>query len=153
MALTKGAGHHHKGCPEYRKSTNRDKVEKQFEDQLKSMEPSPKTHALATQMFKDAWEKRTNNVQSEAKRLRTRANQAERGIEAVLDRIVRTGSDVTVAAYEKRISELQSEKTLFEEEAQKIATPWRDFDEMFELSKRFLANPYYIWKNGNLAVK
>ncbi|WP_425451776.1 hypothetical protein [Pelagimonas varians] len=144
---------HHKGCPEHRKSTRREEVEKQFENQLKSLVPSRNTHALAARMFKDAWEQRAATVGSEARRLRKRADQKGQEIEAMLDRIVRTSNDVTVAAYENRISELQSEMALFEEEAQKLSKPHREFDEMFELAMRFLSNPYEIWKKGNLTAK
>ena len=58
-----------------------------------------------------------------------------------------------VKALENRISELQAEKVKVDEAAAKTASPSREFDEMFELSMRFLANPYEIWGKGDLATK
>ena len=144
---------HHKGCTERGKSARKEKVEQQFETILGSLVPSIETYEIAARMFKEAWEARADYSEIEAKRLRTRANQIAKEIETLLDRIVRTQSDVTVGAYEKRITELESERAVLGDTSEKIAVPQRSFDEMFELAMQFLANPYEIWKNGGIALK
>ena len=42
---------------------------------------------------------------------------------------------------------------MIEEEVARIATPAHSFDEMFELSMRFLSSPCEIWEKGDLKVK
>ena len=42
---------------------------------------------------------------------------------------------------------------MIEEEVARIATPAHSFEEMFELSMKFLSSPYDIWEKGDLMVK
>ena len=144
---------HHKGCTERGKSTNRDKVEEQFEHLLSTLRPSAQTMDCASQMFERAWAKRKETSAEEAQRLRARAKQIEKDIDTLLNRLARTVSELTVGAYERRIAELQSEKADLEAKGQNVSIPDRDYDEMFELAMTFLSNPFEIWKNGDLEVK
>lgn len=144
---------HFHGCSEKGRSTARNKVEHQFEELLQRVQPGQRTIDLAKKMFRDAWEWRLKNAAEEAKRLRTKSKQIDRDIAALLDRIVRTQNVATVAPYEQRISELQTEKAICDEKATQTSTPVHSFDEMFELSLKFLANPYEIWKKGDFAMK
>ncbi len=143
----------YRGCSEKGKSIPRDKLETQFGNHLKSLVPAQTTFELAERMFRDAWDDRSNSASSETKRLKTKARQIDRDIHNLLKRLVQTGNEKAISAYENRISELEQEKALIEEEAARIATPEHSFDEMFEHSMRFLANPYEIWENGDLETK
>ena len=143
----------HRGCSERDKSVGRDVVENQFDAILKSLVPNAATLDLAEELFREAWDKRAGIAESEASRLKTRSRQIEGEIETFLDRIVRTQSDVTVGAYEKKISALQSEKAVIDHQTQVVASPKLSFTETFELSMRFLANPYEIWTKGGILIK
>nr|WP_316861058.1 hypothetical protein [uncultured Cohaesibacter sp.] len=46
---------HQKGCDSYRKSIPRKKIEGEFEDMLKGMQPSKKMFELVKRMFKNTW--------------------------------------------------------------------------------------------------
>ena len=115
--------------------------------------PTASTLELAERLFREAWNRRVRIAESEANRLKKRSRQIESEIQAFLDRIVRTHSEVTVRAYEKRINELQSEKVVIDNQTQVLASPKLSFSQTFELSMRFLANPYEIWKKGGIAIK
>lgn len=143
----------YKGCPEKRKSTPRIKVEEQFDDILRSLVPSKATFDIAEQMFKDAWGKRESFAKQEVSRLKQSSSQLDKEISNLLHRLVQTESKDIVGAYENKISVLQSEKALVDAETSNISTPEHSFEEMFELSMRFLANPYEIWKNGSYTLK
>ncbi|WP_156477411.1 hypothetical protein [Falsihalocynthiibacter arcticus] len=104
-------------------------------------------------MFSDAWHKQCLNTEEESKRLRTRVRQIESEIEAFLGRVVQTQENVTVRAYERKIVELQSERALVAERIETIAVPHKKFEDMFELSMRFLANPHDVWKKGGHFAK
>ncbi len=143
----------HRGCSERDKSVGRDVVEKQFDAILQTLVPTAATLELAEELFREAWDKRAGIAENELGRLKTRSRQIEREIETFLDRIVRTQSDVTVGAYEKKISELQSEKSLIDNQAQFVVSPRLSFSQAFELSMRFLVNPYEIWIKGGIVIK
>lgn len=112
----------HRGCVERGKSTNRDKVEEQFEKILSTLQPSTQTFECAHRMFEDAWNKRAQFSKNEAQRLRARSKQIEKEIDTLLNRLTRTVSELTVGAYERRISEPQSER-LFWTRNQGISLP------------------------------
>lgn len=56
-------------------------------------------------------------------------------------------------AFEERIEKLEREKLVALEKASKKPIPTRPFDKMFELSLKFLANPYECWKIGNSTAR
>jgi site-specific DNA recombinase len=144
---------HYRGCAEKGKSTPKDKIEDAFDGMLKRIVPAQATFELAERMFRDAWNRRADQVKEEQKRLQTRTKQIEREVEELLRRAVRTTSDATADAYERRVTELQSERSKLQEEAANLSAPEGSFERMFELAMRFLANPYEIWKNGSIVVK
>jgi site-specific DNA recombinase len=144
---------HFRACPEKGKSTPKDKIEDAFDGMLRGIVPAKATFELAERMFNDAWDRRAGEVKEEQHRLRTRAKQIEREVDGLLLRAVRTNSDATADAYERRVTELQSESTKLQEEAANLAPAKGSFEKMFELAMRFLANPYAIWENGNIVVK
>ncbi len=74
-------------------------------------------------------------------------------IEGMLDRIVTTKSESVISAYEKRIEKLEREKMVMSEKLENNAKPVHSFAEMFELSLKFIANPWNIWASGQLSLK
>ncbi len=142
-----------KGCQFYGKSTRRDRVHEQFEALLRSMEPAEGTLKLADRMFSDAWNKRRAEGEKASKQMLRRAESTDREIEKYLVRIVRSDNDSVIDKYEQKISSLQSESTLFREQASKTSYPHKNFDEVFELCMQFLASPYNIWTKADLPLQ
>ena len=143
----------YRGCSEKGKSMPRDKIETQFGEGLKRLVPAETTMKLAEQTFRDAWDARSSSASSETKRLKTKVRQIERDVDGLIEKLVQTKNDTVRSAYEQRVEELEQEKVLINEEVDRIATPERPFDEMFELAKRFLENPHEIWEKGDYATK
>ena len=143
----------YRGCTQKGKSIRREKLETEFSQLLQSLVPAKTTFELAERMFRSAWDERSSSVAEETKRLQNKRRQIERDIDRLLDRLVQTESAKMISAYETRISELEQEKALIDDETARIASPAHSFEEMFELSMRFLANPYKIWEKGDLKVK
>ena len=143
----------HRGCSEKGKSIKRGKLEREFEELLQTLVPTHNTFELAGEVFRTAWLERSSSVSKESKRLSSKSRQIERDIDNLVERVVQSKISRVTSTYETRIAELEQEKALIEEEIAKIATPDHSFEEMFELSMRFLANPYEIWKKGDLEVK
>ena len=142
-----------KGCPSNRKSIKRDVLEGEFEDMLASIQPSETAYALLRDMFKYGWELRGAKIKETMRALRRKLSEAETQIAALLERVVDASSPRVIGAYEVKIDALEKEKLLLGEKLTQSGTPQRSFDEMFELACQFLASPWKIWKNGDLAQR
>ena len=62
-------------------------------------------------------------------------------------------STSVVGAYEKRIGQLEQKKLKLTQKCAQNDQPTRPFEEMFERTMLFLANPCKIWENGGLEYK
>ena len=71
----------------------------------------------------------------------------------MLDRIVEASNASIISAYERRIDKLEMQKALASEKLTSGPGPRRSFDDMFELSMSFLANPWKLWDSGNLILR
>ncbi len=139
-----------KGCASYRKSIRRDKIEGEFAAMLTRMKPSRELITFARGMFRDIWSQLTGQSEALRKGLKADIDVADKKIEQLLDRIVDAESASVVAAYEKRISKLEREKHVIAEKLLESSKPTYTFEELFELSMRFLENPQKLWDSGKL---
>jgi len=69
----------------------------------------------------------------------------DKKIDSLLDRIVETENQRVIAAYEERLSKLETEKLILAEKRQKGVKPAHSFDDLLELAISFLANPWKLW--------
>ncbi|WP_299790810.1 recombinase family protein [uncultured Marivita sp.] len=142
-----------KGCPSYRKSIKRDVLEGEFEDVLRSLQPTEGLFALVKAMFRDAWDMRLAQASEASNGLKANIKQLEKQIDQLLDRIVDASNSSVVTAYEKRIAKLEREKVLAEEQLAQSGKPRHTFEESFEHAMRFLSSPWTIWNNSDLTLK
>ena len=99
-------------------------------------------------MFKDAWDQRLVQARAIALSYESEAAKVDKQIGVLLDRIVEASADSVVAAYEKRIGQLERSKLVIAEKRESAGGPQRSFEEMFELAFSFLANPSKLWCSG-----
>ena len=104
-------------------------------------------------MFRDAWDMRLAQASEVAKGVRSNIKQLDKQIDQLLDRIVDASNGSVVSAYEKRIAKLEREKVLAEEQLAQSGKPRHTFEESFEHAMRFLASPWTILDNSDLALK
>ena len=142
-----------KGCARYGKSVKRERIETEFSDLLQALTPTPGLVAVAKAMFKDAWNQRLAQASEIAKTCERDLAGVEKQIATVLDRIVSASSHAVITAYEKRIAELERQKIALTERKAAGSNRSGSFEQTLELALRFLANPYQIWRNGNLEVR
>ena len=142
-----------KDCESARKSIPRDKLEGEFEELLGTLKPTQDWFDIVTAMFKDAWSQQTQNTASMLQVARQKVVTIERQIEGLVDRIVESSTSSAIGRYEQRISQLEKEKLLMEETLQKQAAPQGRFEELFEHSLLFLANPQKLWRFGQFEHK
>ena len=137
-----------KGCPDYRKSIRRADMEMAFEDMLRQLVPGETYIDLITVMFRDAWTQQAGQAKAAMKAVQDKLSTIEKDITALLDRIVAATNERVVTAYEARIDKLEKEKLVIVERLHAEPAKYRPFEEVFELTLKFLSNPYNIWKNG-----
>jgi site-specific DNA recombinase len=142
-----------KGCESYRKSIPRERVEGAFAELLKCMTPAPNLFRVARAMFRELWDGRLAHAAQTAASVKAEVSRLEKQTNQFLSRIVETQNEAVIAAYEKRIAELEQEKLVLLERASKAGAPQRGFEEMFELSMRFLASPWNIWESGQIDMR
>ena len=118
-------------------------------DLLEELQPSSNLLNLALAMFRRAWDTRLDQVKAMARDAKDEVRKLDRQIESLLDRIVDATSPSVVSVYEGRIAKLERQRLLIEEQAAKTGKPRGTFEEVFELTARFLSSPYKIWENGD----
>ena len=139
-----------RGCKSYRKSIRRDKVEGDFAALLTRMQPAQELVTFARGMFRDIWTQLSSQSEAHKEALEADIRKADNKIEQLLDRIVQADNPSVIAAYEKRIAKLESDKHVL---AEKLATTGQSkgrFEELFELSMEFLGDPQKLWASGKL---
>jgi hypothetical protein len=137
----------------YRKSIRAEKIDAAFAEVMQSLAPSKGMVAIVTKMFKDAWNPRLALATAQKDDLKREIAQIDKQLDSLLDRIVETNNASVIMAYEKKIAKLEQDKLILADRMDQTGQPRHTLEEIFELSMAFFANPWNIWKKGNLALK
>jgi site-specific DNA recombinase len=78
---------------------------------------------------------------------------AEKQIRILLDRIIAAEHPGVIAAYTERLAKLETEKAIMIEKIENTDKKPARFEELFELSMKFLANPCKLWESGRFSLK
>lgn len=144
---------YNKDCDSRKKSIPRARLEQEFEALLDQLQPTPALFSLAASMFKDAWNQQAKLTSAALQGAKQKLVSLEKQIGQLVDRIMETSVPSAITRYEQRIAELEKEKLMTEEALQKKTVPTERFEELFELSMQFLANPLKLWRSGRLEHK
>ena len=142
-----------KECSEKNKTIPKGVLESAFEDLLETMQPDKSVFNVAVTMFRDGWNLMQDQVFSNAKTFKDDVKKTEKQIEQLIERTLDATNSRVIGAYEKRIDDLERKKLILAEKASNTSKSVHSFDEMFELSLQFLANPYRIWSSGRFTFK
>lgn len=140
-------------CVGYRKSISGMKMHVEFEQLLEGVQPTPGLFNLSKAIFKDVWDQRVEQTAAVTANLKTELKKLDKQIEQLLDRIVDAGSSTVIAAYEKRISNLERKKLVARDKIINSGQPKLTFDELFEHACSFLSNPLKLWHSDRLEDK
>ena len=124
-----------------------------FAEVVRSLQPCEGLFDLVKAMCKEVWAQRMAQAETMLHDLKREAVQVDKKIESLLDRIVETENPRVIAAYEKRLSKLETDKLVLAEKQQNGVKPAHSFDDLFELATSFLANPWKLWESGQLTLK
>lgn len=142
-----------KGCSSYRKSIARAKIEGEFEMILKSLQPADKLLVLTKAMFKNAWNQRLTKAKDALTSIKRDISKIDRQVDQLLERIVAAEIPSLISAYESKLTKLQKEKLIKTEKLENAGKPRHTNEEMFELSLKFLSNPWNIWDSGQIHLR
>lgn len=105
---------HKRGCESKGKSVRRADLEGEFEEMLKSTQPSEQLIDLSKAMFKKAWNVQSQTEADRKAALKRNLADAEKKLENFLDRIVEAEPKASasynpsvISAYEKRVAQLE----------------------------------------------
>jgi len=88
-----------KGCASHRKSIPRAKIEGDFEEIVKSLQPAKGLFEVAKAMFRDAWGQRKEQATSLACALKQEKKDIEKQMEGLLENIMSASSQTVIKAY------------------------------------------------------
>ncbi len=142
-----------KTCVMYRKNIRAEKVDAAFEGLLKTMSPSRKVLGLVGMMLKNAWGQRSAQAAAQKDGFQRDITKIDKQLDGLLDRIVEAENPTVIAAYEKKIATLESDKLILADKLAQNTQPKHSFEEIFELTMAFLSNPWNLWEKGSLALK
>lgn len=139
-----------KGCRDHRKSIRKEKIEGAFEALLATLKPSEGLFHLAFEMVRDLWDGRTANAKMQGRSLEGEIRAIEKKVDSLLERIVDASSDSVVKAYERKIKELETQKTLMQEKIASCGKPLKSFSETYRTAFDFLSDPCKLWHSPRL---
>ena len=142
-----------KGCNERSKTISRATLEDAFEALLQQVQPSRQVVCMAAAMFRECWEQQAARSDTATKAFKIEIKKLQIKIDQMLERVVDSSSPSVVRALEKKIETLESERLLLIERSQRKHNTEYTFDELFELSLRFLSNPWNIWQTRRFELQ
>jgi hypothetical protein len=93
-----------KGCVSYRKSIPRAKIEGEFGDFIKAMQPSRSLITCVTAMMRTAWAAREKQTKETIVTIKRELTSLDKQTDALLNRIVGTNKNAVLRAYEAKIA-------------------------------------------------
>lgn len=142
-----------RGCPSKGKSVRREVLEAQFAELLSRLRPAPELHELAVEMFRDLWNARAAQGDAARAQMSGAVQKLEKDIALLIDRIMGAGSPSLVTAYEKRVQELEVEKSVLRERIANCGRPLMSFEDSYRTALAFLENPQKLWESNKLEDK
>ncbi len=135
-------------CESHRKSIKRDEMEAQFEDMLRTLQPTKPLFDIACEMFKDAWGRFHEQDKTRRQAAMRELASIDKKIELLLERIMDSSNATVITAYEKKLAGLEKAKLVAKEKCEAQHKQRHSFEQLFELAMSFLANPWKLWVSG-----
>tara|TARA_B100001989_G_scaffold252091_1_gene233075 strand:+ start:472 stop:2019 length:1548 start_codon:yes stop_codon:yes gene_type:complete len=140
-----------KGCPDYRKSIPREKLEGEFAELIKSARPTEALFKAVLTLFRKVWDDRASMQFKDKKAIESQITAVSGKIDNLLERIVDAENGTVIKAYEAKIQKLEHEKIELGEKLERFDQAQPDFDKTFRTSFEYLGNPYKLWASRKLS--
>ncbi len=141
-------------CSHYKKSYNNNKVHKEVEDILNTMELDDNyigsIKVVLDTIRREKWKLKDDLLKDKQKRL----SEVNKKIDDTIDKITETDNPLVYKKLEERVSYLTEEKELLEEDiARNTCGQDDDFLEHFEHLKSIIQTPLSVWNIWQLELK
>jgi site-specific DNA recombinase len=144
---------YNRDCASARKSIPRDKLEGEFVQIVARLQPSERMVTLAHAMFKDAWDQRVAQGKAAQAHPRNLLSDLAKQTDRMPERIVESDNAAVIAAYERKVADLENRKLILSEQLETEGKPHHAFEDMFELALSFLSNPWKLWASGQYHLR
>jgi len=146
-----------KGCASYGKSIQRDKVECDFGELLGQLAPKEGISHVAAHMFKELWDRNVKAIEARTRAAKENLKAIDVKIGKLIERAMEATRSVMIKAYEDKITALDVEKKVKEEQLKQLTSHsysnLPEFDEALKNTLNFLLNPMTYWLSGNHQAK
>ena len=105
---------------------------------------------LAFDMLRDLWNRKLTSGRQQVVEWEGNLRTIDKKIEQIIDRLVETTNESVVAAYEKRVRDLEIEKAVAKEKIANCGRPLASFRETYRTAMDFLASPWKLWHSDRL---
>lgn len=139
-----------KGCPQYRKSVRKEKVEGEFEDLLAELRPTAPLFHATYEMIRDLWHDKIARTEEMARKMTAELELIDRKAKQLVDRVVEATNTALISAYEAHIHDLHAQKAILQERIANFGKPVTSFAETYRTAFAFLANPCNLWHSPRL---
>lgn len=139
-----------RGCASYGKSIRRDRIESEFEELLRSVQPKAALFSAAHSALKKLREHQLCQADAQAKALSAELVKIERQVSQFLERFLDASVPSVIAAYEERIAKLEREKLVIDEKRANASRPASSFDDTLRTALDFISSPWNLWKSERL---
>lgn len=140
-------------CDECDMSISGTKMEKRFQELLEAIQPPREAYEMTAAMIKRCWEMLGDDEADRAKSIKKQIKAKDREIETTVQRAVAATIPEVISAYEKNIEKLKLDKLALVEKLETTQDKRGTFENLFELSMQFIANPCKIWDTGRLDLR
>ena len=134
-----------KSCEAYSKSIPRAKIEGEFAELLRSLQPTQERFEMICQGLRQLWNGQEGQARERQKAITVEIREIDQEIRKLVDRVIETDSPTLIAAYEKRIGETESRKAELIEKLGNCGKPRGSFDDLFRTAMAFLSSPWKLW--------
>lgn len=142
-----------KSCEAYSKSIPRAKIEGEFAELLRSLQPTQERFEMIRQGLRQLWNGQEGQARERQKTLTIEIREIGQEIRKLVDRVIETESPTLIAAYEKRIGEAEARKAELIEKLANCGKPRGSFDDLFRTAMAFLSSPWKLWDSEEFSHK
>jgi len=138
-------------CSAKPKNIQKDLLEKEYVNLLKSIKPDKEILVLVENIAKDIWNNKSKEIIKSEKSKEVEIKNKKSSINNYLDRIEKSKSEAVIENYETRIEELSKE--IQELEKNKSTTPNISFERALKEVIHFIGTPSNYWINADIEEK
>lgn len=142
-----------KSCLERNKSIRKEKIEIEFEDILRKIQPSKQILDLTKAILADVWKKKEGDNLVEEKQIRKEIDQLESEQQRFVQLAIRAKDDAVVAIYEEQIAELSEKTMVLKNSLMLMGQHKPNIETALDIVFDFLKNPLLQWVKGNIHIK